>query len=99
MLRSAAKNWLRVCVVSNTKYYQDVIQQLRQNNGQISKSFRFQMSCSTFAKTAQYDTMIANYLEKKTATVQGDSPQDLCMEGDDKKEIDQFADMMTISLS
>lgn len=62
MVRSAAKNWQSVAIITDTADYDDIIQQMQENHGALSDQTRFQLSCKAFSHTAQYDGMISNYL-------------------------------------
>lgn len=61
MLRAAAKNFTHLTVLSNPKYYDAYLQELRQNNGETSLAFRQKMAGETFAQTNAYDGAIAAY--------------------------------------
>jgi phosphoribosylaminoimidazolecarboxamide formyltransferase/IMP cyclohydrolase len=61
MLRASAKNFAHLTVISNPKYYERYLSQLRQNNGEISLEFRQKMAGETFALTNAYDGAIASY--------------------------------------
>ncbi|CCI12184.1 Bifunctional purine biosynthesis protein purH (Includes: Phosphoribosylaminoimidazolecarboxamide formyltransferase; IMP cyclohydrolase) [Microcystis aeruginosa PCC 9806] len=61
MLRASAKNFAHLTVISNPKYYEQYLSQLRQNNGEISLEFRQKMAGETFALTNAYDAAIAYY--------------------------------------
>ena len=61
MLRASAKNFAHLTVISNPKYYEQYLSQLRQNNGEISREFRQKMAGETFALTNAYDGAIASY--------------------------------------
>lgn len=61
MLRASAKNFAHLTVISNPKYYEQYLSQLRQNNGEISLDFRQKMAGETFALTNAYDGAIAAY--------------------------------------
>lgn len=62
MLRASAKNFAHVTVISNPKYYDLYLQELKENNGETSLKFRQKMAGETFALTNSYDQAIANYL-------------------------------------
>jgi phosphoribosylaminoimidazolecarboxamide formyltransferase/IMP cyclohydrolase len=68
MIRSAAKNYRDVAVVVDPVDYDDLITELRENDGQISGRTRFRLAKKVFHMTAKYDTAISNYL----STVEGD---------------------------
>jgi phosphoribosylaminoimidazolecarboxamide formyltransferase/IMP cyclohydrolase len=61
MVRAAAKNYEDVTVVTSTKYYPELIQELNINKGFTSLLFRKKMSRIAFTETAYYDSVIANY--------------------------------------
>lgn len=65
LIRSAAKNFISVVVITNPKKYSLVIKELKENNGRISLKTRRELSIEAFAHTARYDSIICNYLEKK----------------------------------
>lgn len=64
MVRSAAKNNKHVGIVVNSADYTTVIAELAENNNQLSDTTRFSLAVKAFEHTAQYDSMIANYLGK-----------------------------------
>ena len=61
MIRSAAKNLGWVCVIVDPGDYNDLIQCL-DSDGTISYDFRTQMAKKAFTATAQYESMINQYL-------------------------------------
>jgi phosphoribosylaminoimidazolecarboxamide formyltransferase / IMP cyclohydrolase len=61
MLRSAAKNFASVTVVSDPSDYEKVAQQL-EGNGETSLEFRTELATKVFIHTSQYDAAIANHL-------------------------------------
>ncbi len=62
MIRSAAKNHAFVTVVTAPHQYDEVLIELRKNQGQTPRSLRIKQAQRAFAHTAHYDSMIANYL-------------------------------------
>jgi phosphoribosylaminoimidazolecarboxamide formyltransferase/IMP cyclohydrolase len=62
MVRSAAKNWRDVAVVTNPSQYDTVLAQLRANNCKLSDKTRFNLATAAFNSIAQYDAAISNYL-------------------------------------
>jgi phosphoribosylaminoimidazolecarboxamide formyltransferase/IMP cyclohydrolase len=62
MLRAAAKNHAFVTVIVDPADYQSVLDELNQNNNQLSHASRYNLAVKTFEHTAQYDGAIANYL-------------------------------------
>ncbi|MCP1659959.1 bifunctional phosphoribosylaminoimidazolecarboxamide formyltransferase/IMP cyclohydrolase [Neisseria perflava] len=62
MVRSAAKNWKHVAIVTDTADFPAVAAELESNSGALSDKTRFNLSRKAFSHTAQYDGMISNYL-------------------------------------
>jgi len=65
MVRAAAKNYNDVTVITNSNQYNDLIDELKKNNGSTSLDFRLKMSEEAFSETGYYDSLIANYFNKK----------------------------------
>ncbi len=63
MLRSAAKNWEDVAVVTNAADYASLAAELTTNSGKLSKATRWKLAKAAFATTAAYDSAIASTLE------------------------------------
>ena len=63
MLRSAAKNFADVAVVSNAADYPALTEELHANAGQLSLETRWRLARAAFATTAAYDSAIATTLE------------------------------------
>jgi len=61
MLRSAAKNYKFVTVVTDTKDYDQVISEIKEH-GDTLLSTKKELSAKVFRLTAQYDSYISNYL-------------------------------------
>ena len=68
MVRSAAKNYNDVTVVTSTNQYQELIDEMNKNNGATTLKFREKLSRNAFTETAYYDSIISNYFNKKTNT-------------------------------
>lgn len=62
MLRSSAKNMKFVTVVTNPADYDRVIAEMKANDGSTTEAFRFELGQKVFARTAEYDAMIARHL-------------------------------------
>ncbi|MDO4906653.1 bifunctional phosphoribosylaminoimidazolecarboxamide formyltransferase/IMP cyclohydrolase [Neisseria sp.] len=62
MVRSAAKNWKHVAIVTDNGDFAAVVEELQNNGGKLSDKTRFNLSRKAFSHTAQYDGMISNYL-------------------------------------
>jgi phosphoribosylaminoimidazolecarboxamide formyltransferase / IMP cyclohydrolase len=63
MLRSAAKNFEDVAVVSSVAEYPALTEELRANGGKLSGATRWRLARAAFATTAAYDAAIASTLE------------------------------------
>ena len=65
MIRSAAKNvgWVTVCIDTND--YSEITDELTQG-GTINFETRQKLASKAFGHTAQYDTIIHNYLKRET---------------------------------
>jgi phosphoribosylaminoimidazolecarboxamide formyltransferase / IMP cyclohydrolase len=61
MIRSAAKNFNDVVVVSNPQSYDRVLEELRSNNGSTSLALRRELAAEAFQRTATYDQTIAAF--------------------------------------
>lgn len=61
MVRSAAKNWKDVGVVTAADQYEKVLAELKAN-GKLSNKLRFELSVAAFNRISQYDGAISNYL-------------------------------------
>ncbi len=74
MLRSAAKNFRSVAVVCNPGRYDDVIAEMKANDGALSEATRRQLALEVFAHTGQYDAAIAQYLSQEFGDEGSDFP-------------------------
>ena len=61
LVRSAAKNYNDVTVITSTNQYSNLIDQLKKFKGATSIDFRKKMSRLAFNETAYYDSVISNY--------------------------------------
>ena len=66
MLRSAAKNFARVAVVTDPSQYPTLLAELDEHTGAVSAQTRFAWSVAAFNRVAQYDAAISNYLSAIT---------------------------------
>lgn len=65
MLRSAAKNYMSVAVVTNPVQYEPLIRELDANKGSVSEGMLAQLAVDVFALTSEYDSRINAYLKKR----------------------------------
>ncbi len=64
MVRSAAKNWKDVTVLTDASQYAQVLEELKAH-GRTSDKTRFAASVAAFNRIAQYDAAISNYLSAR----------------------------------
>ncbi|MDW8465416.1 MAG: bifunctional phosphoribosylaminoimidazolecarboxamide formyltransferase/IMP cyclohydrolase [Chloroherpetonaceae bacterium] len=62
MLRSAAKNYKFVTVITDPGDYNCVLEEMKRRKGATSEKTRFELAKKVFALTARYDQAIATYL-------------------------------------
>ena len=72
MVRSAAKNFEDVAIVTAVSDYASLAAELKANNGQLSRATRWELAKKAFALTAAYDSGIASTLG---ALALGGTPQ------------------------
>src|SRR6056300_1110298 len=68
MVRSAAKNYNDVTVITSPSQYDELIDQLEKNNGSTTVEFRQKMSQVAFSETAYYDAVISDYFNNLSNT-------------------------------
>ena len=61
MVRSAAKNWLHVAVLTDPLQYAEAMDELSRGR-ELSRETRFKLSVAAFNRIAQYDAAISDYL-------------------------------------
>ena len=61
MVRSAAKNWKDVAVLTDASQYAQVLAELKQS-GAVSATTKFALSVAAFNRIANYDAAISDYL-------------------------------------
>lgn len=61
LIRSAAKNYSDVTVISSPSDYPALLKELAENNGKTSLKFRESLLLKAFQRTSSYDTSITNY--------------------------------------
>ncbi len=62
MVRAAAKNHTSVAIVTDPDDYSALLEELKNNSGNISNARRLQLAQKAFAHTANYDGAVSNYL-------------------------------------
>jgi phosphoribosylaminoimidazolecarboxamide formyltransferase/IMP cyclohydrolase len=73
MLRSAAKNFADVAVVTSVADYAALSEELKANDGQLSLETRWRLARAAFATTAAYDSAIAKTLETLPAGAEAET--------------------------
>lgn len=71
MIRSASKNWRDVAVVTDSRLYESILIELKENDGSLSLETRQRLATLAYTRTASYDLAISSYLAKQL------SPEDL----------------------
>jgi phosphoribosylaminoimidazolecarboxamide formyltransferase/IMP cyclohydrolase len=74
MVRSAAKNFEDVAIVTRVSDYPALIEELNSAHGALSRETRWRLAKQAFATTAAYDTAIANTLDKISLAPAPESP-------------------------
>ncbi|HSI37626.1 MAG TPA: bifunctional phosphoribosylaminoimidazolecarboxamide formyltransferase/IMP cyclohydrolase [Methylotenera sp.] len=75
MVRSAAKNWKDVAVLTDASQYADVLTELKSTGGAISQATQFSLSIAAFNRISNYDGAISDYLSSFNADgTRGDFP-------------------------
>ncbi|MDP2153250.1 MAG: bifunctional phosphoribosylaminoimidazolecarboxamide formyltransferase/IMP cyclohydrolase [Methylotenera sp.] len=62
MVRSAAKNWKDVAVITDANQYADVLRELQSTGGATSQATNFALSVAAFNRISNYDGAISDYL-------------------------------------
>ena len=74
MVRSAAKNFEDVAIVTDVGDYAVLAEELAANSGGLSRETRWRLAQKAFATTAAYDTAIANTLERIASAEEAEKP-------------------------
>jgi phosphoribosylaminoimidazolecarboxamide formyltransferase / IMP cyclohydrolase len=74
MVRSAAKNFEDVAIVTRVSEYPELLQEIQRTGGSLSRETRWRLAKQAFALTAAYDTAIATSLESIKDSPTPDSP-------------------------
>lgn len=62
MVRSSAKNYAGVAIVTDPADYTPLLDEMKANGGALQLATRFNLAKKAFTHTARYDSMIANWL-------------------------------------
>ncbi len=74
MVRSAAKNFEDVAIVTRVADYPALIQEMKSAHGSLSRETRWRLAKQAFSLTAAYDTAIANTLDRIAEAPAPESP-------------------------
>ena len=74
MVRSAAKNFEDVAIVTRVADYPSLIEELNANSGALTRETRWRLAKQAFATTSAYDTAIANTLDRIAEAPEPASP-------------------------
>lgn len=77
MLRSAAKNFNSVTVVTDPADYERVLGEMKKNAGATTYDLRFELARKVYARTAAYDAAIAAHLTGQSGTESTELPVSL----------------------
>jgi phosphoribosylaminoimidazolecarboxamide formyltransferase/IMP cyclohydrolase len=77
LIRSAAKNFSDVAVVVNPSKYELIIEELKNNNSELTRETRFRLSVEAYKYTSMYDSAIHNYLLQLTKPASTEFPNEL----------------------
>jgi phosphoribosylaminoimidazolecarboxamide formyltransferase / IMP cyclohydrolase len=67
MIRSAAKNFHDVAIVTSPSDYDSIAEEMSRSSGALSQQTKWRLAQKAFATTAAYDSAIASTLERITA--------------------------------
>ncbi|MGB7201096.1 MAG: bifunctional phosphoribosylaminoimidazolecarboxamide formyltransferase/IMP cyclohydrolase [Pyrinomonadaceae bacterium] len=71
MIRSAAKNWRDVAVVTDASVYDEIVNELNSNYGSLSLETRAKLAAAAYMRTAAYDSAISTFLSEPPASAGG----------------------------
>ncbi|HEX8713912.1 MAG TPA: bifunctional phosphoribosylaminoimidazolecarboxamide formyltransferase/IMP cyclohydrolase [Terracidiphilus sp.] len=91
MVRSAAKNFEDVAVVTRSSDYPALTEELKSNAGALSRATRWRLAREAFGLTAAYDAAIANTLDRIAEAPAPESPA--------QPDASAFPQMLRINLS
>ncbi|HAH08862.1 MAG TPA: bifunctional phosphoribosylaminoimidazolecarboxamide formyltransferase/inosine monophosphate cyclohydrolase [Alphaproteobacteria bacterium] len=87
MIRAASKNHEHVCVLVQPQDYDDLIAELDAHQGHVGGTLRRKLAATAFARTAAYDTLIAQWLESGAGADNARAPQRLSVTGTLKQSL------------
>ncbi|MFC1668417.1 bifunctional phosphoribosylaminoimidazolecarboxamide formyltransferase/IMP cyclohydrolase [Chlamydiota bacterium] len=87
MLRSAAKNYTDVAVLTDPENYRFILDELQKNNCSLPPHLLVTLAQKVFQKTAHYDAVIASYLSKKVQTVTPSFPETVLLNYEKQRDL------------
>jgi phosphoribosylaminoimidazolecarboxamide formyltransferase/IMP cyclohydrolase len=80
MVRSSAKNYRDVAIVTSPDQYTALLEEMRQHNGALSLATRERLAAAAFTRTAAYDRAISAYFARRIETEAFPAALDLQLE-------------------
>lgn len=71
MVRSAAKNYRSVAIVTNPSRYGQILEEMRAGNGEVSERTRAELAVEAYTLTSAYDTAISTWLRANLLQEEG----------------------------
>jgi len=71
MVRSAAKNYRSVAIVTNPKRYEQILSEMRDNSGSVTYQTRAELAVEAYTLTSNYDTAISGWLRENMLKEKG----------------------------
>ena len=87
MIRSAAKNYQDIIIITDPSEYNKVIPELKENEGDLQAETRKELAVKAFQKTSEYDQMIYNYLQDDNSEDTGAYPAKFKLEYTKKMDL------------
>ena len=77
MIRAAAKNNAFVGVVTNPNQYEDVLDDLKNNNNELTDALRWRLAREAYALTASFDATIVEWMNEKDENRSEELPEEI----------------------
>ena len=65
LVRAAAKNYNDVTVITDSRDYIELIEELKKNNGKTTRIFRERMASKAFGLTSYYDSIVSDWFNER----------------------------------
>lgn len=79
LIRSAAKNFKDVVVITNPAKYEFIQEELRKNDGMLTYEFRLRLAMEALKLTSHYDSVIHNYFKELTRPPSQEFPNEVTL--------------------